>query len=1104
VVISLLGYFSILLFPIKFQHLVILKILHMYYKGYSRGLYKKIVINSILENIKKVKMNLKLYKPICSLNDDEYCVFIKEINKTCNQSLNILQFTASVLNMYDDVVQQYREKHPPKQKEILINGNFYKLKYCYTCNIYRGIRTVHCSICDNCVENFDHHCPWVGNCIGARNYRYFVYFVFNLYVLISITLGASIYKLTICISSLSNQGYNKEKIFIHIWTMAADSVFLIIYTVLTLWFVIGLLCYHIYTIITNQTTYEQIKSFYQNDNPFNIGVINNVKEFLFSKTRKSYINFINPHLQVIDNNGIHNVLTFTDKEVEVDRESSDMFFSPTSSNRRYNSSGDDNDYADVNVDVGLSVGLDEGLDDNNDGRNYDVYKDIRNVSNSKLLLDRTLLLQHKHKQKYQPFDKVKKKGINKSYMDKKRMVRKSRKSFERYNMTKVNVSSNKFITKPTFFKYKKKKNSNFNKQKIIYSNKTNNFSSKYTNDDFEEMNNYIEKKIINLYNTVGSLYIQKDIQSNSSTNNSNSNSNSNNNNNNNNNNTGNSTYYENQINYTIDISSDEFSNYDYEKKNCNSYDDIINVNKNIDNYVISMQNYKEGNDMSNVGDIKESNKMGKTDKTNCGKYIKKKNDIKYANQVNCFNKLTHLKKQLEHPILYKRKISFIKALKKKVQMYYIIKHSNSKQKENAKKNAKKSVTKNATKSAKKETMCCTAKKNIFYEKDKKKKKNVHNISNVLTIANSKKKNKKKTNTLNNQSNILSADCDFNTNYDYNNDNDDYNYNDNYNDNDNYNYDYSHNNYDYNHDYNHRYNYYNQNYDCDDDNKTNQITVDSHCYNNYVIKKKRYKEKYYCNNSYYYSYSNIGEKKNIMTELKKNIIMSTFYNDNLDKRIGSNNINIFMLKKNVKKKKKMNIDTNKMNKKMINNSNEIDAEVETRVGANVVTNGSKKKQLRDNFSTSNFSEICNNYNNELENLSKFSGLKYMKVYKRKRKKKKIKILRKKQMKFLFKKNKKYIDLRYHNNCNWNETNASYQNIKLLPSKEYETNHKYFTDVKKTQLNNAQLLNYLICKYNKNQNNLNNIQKTKVSKFFDLFTSFAIIINCIHIPPNYDSA
>eukprot|EP00930_Biecheleria_cincta_P057401 TRINITY_DN43345_c0_g1_i1.p1 TRINITY_DN43345_c0_g1~~TRINITY_DN43345_c0_g1_i1.p1 ORF type:complete len:260 (-),score=14.70 TRINITY_DN43345_c0_g1_i1:93-872(-) len=48
---------------------------------------------------------------------------------------------------------------------------------CGTCKLVQPKGCVHCQFCKVCIEGHDHHCPWMGKCIGAKNLHAFYTFL---------------------------------------------------------------------------------------------------------------------------------------------------------------------------------------------------------------------------------------------------------------------------------------------------------------------------------------------------------------------------------------------------------------------------------------------------------------------------------------------------------------------------------------------------------------------------------------------------------------------------------------------------------------------------------------------------------------------------------------------------------------------------------------------------------------------------------------------------------------------------------------------------------------------------------------------------------------
>ncbi|KAK3136044.1 hypothetical protein QOZ80_5BG0427290 [Eleusine coracana subsp. coracana] len=172
-----------------------------------------------------------------------------------------------------------------RTKDVIVNGFTVKVKFCETCLRYRPPRSSHCSICNNCVQKFDHHCPWVGQCIGLRNYRYFFLFI-------ATSTFLCIFVFVFAWLSVNSQMVNNGGSIWKALHKEPYSFALIIYTAIVVWFVGGLTVFHLYLISTNQTTYENFRYHYdKKENPYRKSIAANFAEVFFTRIPPPMNNF---------------------------------------------------------------------------------------------------------------------------------------------------------------------------------------------------------------------------------------------------------------------------------------------------------------------------------------------------------------------------------------------------------------------------------------------------------------------------------------------------------------------------------------------------------------------------------------------------------------------------------------------------------------------------------------------------------------------------------------------------------------------------------------------------------------------------------------------
>uniref|UniRef100_A0A3P8VNY9 Palmitoyltransferase n=1 Tax=Cynoglossus semilaevis TaxID=244447 RepID=A0A3P8VNY9_CYNSE len=207
-----------------------------------------------------------------------------------------------------------KEERPESQQEILWRaasslplytrtGAGAAIRYCDRCQVIKPDRCHHCSACDMCVLKMDHHCPWVNNCVGFSNYKFFILFL--------------AYSLLYCLFIAATV----LQYFIKFWTNELHTHAK--FHVLFLFFVAAMFCisilslfsYHLWLVGKNRSTIEAFRAPVfrtgSDKNGFSLGFRKNIAQ-VFGDQKKYWL------LPVFTSQG--DGLTFPTKLVNADPE----------------------------------------------------------------------------------------------------------------------------------------------------------------------------------------------------------------------------------------------------------------------------------------------------------------------------------------------------------------------------------------------------------------------------------------------------------------------------------------------------------------------------------------------------------------------------------------------------------------------------------------------------------------------------------------------------------------------------------------------------------------------------------------------------------------
>ncbi|GLD93019.1 hypothetical protein PINS_up001611 [Pythium insidiosum] len=132
-------------------------------------------------------------------------------------------------------------------KEDIARLEDQKYRTCRRCRQFKPSRAHHCSICGRCIIKMDHHCPWVNNCVGIGNHKFFLLFIFYVFCMSAYALILVFFRYARCMN-------------VSCPTHAALRViFLVVEAVLFGLFTLCMMCDQYSVILTGTTQIDRLK-----------------------------------------------------------------------------------------------------------------------------------------------------------------------------------------------------------------------------------------------------------------------------------------------------------------------------------------------------------------------------------------------------------------------------------------------------------------------------------------------------------------------------------------------------------------------------------------------------------------------------------------------------------------------------------------------------------------------------------------------------------------------------------------------------------------------------------------------------------------------------